>query len=61
MQLAFHKAQGMDDFLYNVGGISSRTSIALPPNAEEFDGTGDLKQCVRRYLSIVEMKRLDEK
>ena len=28
---------------------------------ENFDGTGDPKQNVRRYLSIVEMKELDEK
>ena len=30
MQLAFHKAQKMDDCLYNLGGISSKTPIALP-------------------------------
>ena len=30
LQLAFRKAQGMDDFLYNMGGISSRTPITLP-------------------------------
>ena len=66
MQLTFPKAQGMDDYLYNMGGISSKAHIALPPkfkisNAEKFDGTGELKQHVRRYLSITEMKRLDEK
>ena len=27
MQLAFRKAQGMDDCLYNIGGISSKTPI----------------------------------
>ena len=47
-------------------GISSKTPIALPLkfkifDAEKFDGTGDLKQYVRRYLSIAEMKGLDEK
>jgi len=31
MQLAFCKAQGMDDYLYNMGSISSKTPIALPP------------------------------
>ena len=41
MQLAFCKAQGMDDCLYNIGGISSKTPIALPlkfkiSNAEKF-------------------------
>ena len=30
-------------------------------NAEKFDGIGDLKQLVRRYLSIAEMKVLDKK
>ena len=66
MQLAFHKAQGMDDYLYNMGGVSLKAPIALPPkfkisNAKKFDKTGDPKQHIRRYLSIVEMKGLDEK
>ena len=66
MQLAFRKAQGMDDCLYNIGGTSSQTPIALPPkfkifDAENFDGTGHPKQHVRRYLSIAEMKRLGDK
>ena len=66
MQLTFHKAQGMDDFLYNMGRISSKTLIALPPKfkiyyTEKFDGTGDPKQHVRRYLSIAKMMGLDEK
>ena len=66
MQLAFRKAQRMDDYLYNIGGVSSKAPIALPPkfkifDAENFDGTGDPKQHIRRYLSIAEMKRLDEK
>ena len=56
----------MDDCLYNMGGLSSKAPIALPPkfkisNAEKFDKTGDPKQHVRRNLSIVEMKGLDEK
>ena len=56
----------MDDCLYNLGGISSKTPISLPLkfkiyDAEKFDGIGDPKKYVRRYLSIVEMKRLDEK
>ena len=58
MQLAFRKAQGMDDCLYNMGGVGSKTPIALPPkfkisNMEKYDGTGDPKQHIRRYLSIV--------
>ena len=66
MQLAFRKAQGMDNYLYKMGGLSSKVSIALLPkfkisNAETFDGIGDPKQHVRRYISIAEMKRLDEK
>ena len=66
MQFAFHKSQGMDDYLYNIGGVSSRAPIALPPkfkifDTEKFNGTGDPKQHIRRYLSIVEMKWLNEK
>ena len=30
MQLAFRKAQGIDDCLYNMRGIGSKTPIALP-------------------------------
>ena len=56
----------MDDYVYNMGGISSKTPIALPPkfkiaDVEKFDGTRDSKQHVRRYLSIAKMKGLDEK
>ena len=56
----------MDDCFYNMGGISSKTPIALPPkfkisDVKKFDGTRDQKQHVRRYLSIAEMKGLDEK
>ena len=66
MQLAFHKAQRMDVYLYNMGGVSSKAPIALPPkfkisNAKKFDRIGDPKQHIRRYLSIAEMKGLDEK
>ena len=66
MQLAFRKAQRMDDYLYNIGGVSSKAPIALPPkfkifDAENFDGTGDPKQHIRRYLSIAEMKGLNVK
>ena len=47
----------MDDCLYNVGGLSSKVPIALPPkfkisDAEKFDGARDPKQLIRRYLSI---------
>ena len=56
----------MDDYLYNIGGMSSKASIGLPPkfkisNTEEFDGIGDPKQHLRRYLRTVEMKGIDEK
>ena len=66
MQLAFRKVQGMDDYFYNMEGVSSRAPIALPPkfkisDAKKFDGTGDPKQRIRRYLSITEMKGLDKK
>ena len=58
MQLAFCKGQGMDDCLYNMGGVGSKTPIALPPkfkisDVEKYNGTGDPKQHIRRYLSIV--------
>ena len=61
MRLAFRKAQGMDDYLYNMGGVSSKAPIALPPkfkifDVEKFDGAEDPKQHVRRYLNIAEMK-----
>ena len=64
MHLFFHKVQGMDDYLYNMGGVSLKVPIALPPkfkicDVEKFDGTRDLKQ-IRRYLRIAEMKGLDE-
>ena len=44
MQLAVCLAQGMDDCLYNMEGISSRTPITLLPKfkifyVEKFDGT----------------------
>jgi len=66
MQLAFCKAQGMDDYLYNMGGLSFKVPIALPrkfriSDAKKFDGTGDPMQHVRRYIITVGMKRLDEK
>ena len=65
IQLTFRKAQMMDDCLLNMGRISSKTPIALPPKFkifyENFDGTGDPKHHVRRYLSIAKMKSLDEK
>ena len=66
MQLAFRKAQGMDDYFYNMGGVSSKAPIALPSKFKisyvtEFDGTRDPKQHIRRYLSIAEMKGLDKK
>ena len=49
-----------------MGEMSSKAPFALPPkfkisNMEKFDGTKDLKQHVRRNLSIIEMKELDKK
>ena len=37
MQLAFCKAQGMDGYLYNTWGISSKTPIAIPLKFKIFD------------------------
>ena len=56
----------MDDCLYDMSGLSSKVPIALPPkfkisDVEKFDGTGDPKQHVRRYISIAEMKGLEKK
>ena len=56
----------MDDYLYNIGGVSSKAPIALPPkfkisDAEKFYRIGDPKQHIRSYLSITGMKGLDEK
>jgi len=61
MQLAFCKAKGIDDCLYNMGGMSFKTPIALPLKFKtfydkKFDGFRNLKQHVRRYLSIAKMK-----
>ena len=39
MQLAFCKAQGMDDYLYNMEGVSSKAPIALPPKFKIFEAT----------------------
>ena len=67
MQLAFRKAQGMDDYLYNMGGLSFEVPITLPHKfkisyaKKKFDGTGDPKQHVRRYIITVGMKGLDKK
>ena len=66
MQLTFRKEQGIDNYLYYMGKVSSKALIALPPkfkisDVEKFDGTGDPKQHVRSYLNINKMKGLDEK
>ena len=66
MQLAFQNAQRMDDYLYNMGGVSSKAPIVLHPkfkifDVEKFDGIGVPKQHIRRYLSIAQIKGLDEK
>ena len=37
IQLAFCKVQGMDDYLYNMGGVSSKAPIALPPKFQIID------------------------
>ena len=33
MQLAFRKAQRIDDCLYNMGGLNSKAPVALPPSS----------------------------
>ena len=54
----------MDNYLYKMGGLSSKVSIALLPkfkisNAETFDGIGDPKPHGRRYISIAESLNLE--
>ena len=66
MQLAFQNAYRMDDYLYNMGGVSLKAPIALHPkfkisDVEKFYGSKDPSQHIRRYLSIAEMKGLDER
>ena len=66
MQQAFRKAQGMDGFLYTMGGLGLTPLAPLPPkfknsDAEKFDGNGDPRQYIRQYLSLVGMKGLNEK
>ena len=61
MQKAFCKAQGMDDFLYTIGGLGSTPLAPLPPkfkisDAENFDGSDDVRKHIRQYLSLVGMK-----
>ena len=52
MQQAFRNTQGMDDFLYAMGGLGSTPLASLHPkfknsNAEKFDGSGDPMQHIR--------------
>ena len=66
MQQAFCKTQRMDDFLYIMGGSGSTPLAPLPPkfkisDAEKFDGSGDPRQHIWQYFSLVGIKRLDEK
>ena len=47
-------------------GVSLKDPFALPPkfkisDVEKFDGIGVPKQHIRRYLSIAQIKGLDEK
>ena len=55
----------MDDCFYIMDGLSSKVPIVptkfMFSNAEKFDRTRDPKYHVRRYISIAEMKGLDEK
>ena len=49
-----------------MGGVSSKAPIALPTkfnisDTEKFNGTRDPKQNIRRYLSIAEIKGIDDK
>ncbi|KAK9996934.1 hypothetical protein SO802_021620, partial [Lithocarpus litseifolius] len=60
-QQTFCKTQGMDDFLYTMGGLGSTTLVPLPPKfkifyAAKFDGSArmkglDEKQALCAYVS----------
>ena len=56
----------MDDFLYTIGGLGSTPLAPLPhkfkiSDAKKFDGSGDPRQHIQQYLSLLGMKGLDEK
>ena len=60
MQLAFRKAQRIDDCLYNMGGLNSKAPVALPPSSrflmqKNLIGLETLMKHVRRYISIAEI------
>ena len=52
MQQTFRKTQGMDDFLYTMGGLGLTTLVSLPPKfnifyAKKFDGSGNPRQHIQ--------------
>ena len=57
MQLAFRKAQGMNDCLYNMGAISSKTPIALPPKLPKLQNSQN-SQLASRIHDKVERKAI---
>ena len=59
------KSQGIDDYLFFMGGIASKPVIQLPskfsiPETDRFNGTEDLKQYLLQYLSFIKMDGFNE-
>ena len=59
MQQALRKNQGIDDYLFSMGGIATEPSVQLPPKfsipeVDKYSGSGDPKQHLKQYLSFAE-------
>ena len=62
---AHMKSQGINDYLFSMGGIASEPIIQLPskfsiPKTDRFTGIEDPKQHLLQYLSFVKMEGLNE-
>ena len=62
---ALMKSQGIDDYLFFMGGIASEPVIQLPskfsiPETDRFNGIEDLKQYLLQYLSFIKMDGFNE-
>ena len=62
---AHMKSQGINDYLFSMGGIASEPIIQLPskfsiPETDRFNGIEDLKQYLLQYLSFIKMDGFNE-
>jgi hypothetical protein len=62
---ALMKSQGIDDYIFSMGGIASEPVIQLPskfsiPKTDMFTGIEDPNQYLLQYLSFVKMDGLNE-